>query len=121
MSHLKTTQDGSIELVVDKRLFSRSVVKQAAATTAHRCHVLLDLDANGDVKVTFSAHQGDVTPLREVAGDFGNLLVAELAQRKLDAQTVAARNLLMARALDGALPRDQTLNVPVDSGVTRDK
>lgn len=121
MTHLKTTLVGSVELVVDGRIFSRSLIKQAAATTSSRCHVLLDLDADGNVKVTFSQHRGEADPLREVAGDFGNLLIAELTQQKLDAQTVAARNLLFARALDGALPRDQILQDPVEDGAQHDE
>jgi hypothetical protein len=107
VSHLKTDKDGSITLVVDGRLYSRSLVKRVAATTTNRCHVVLDLDSRRNVTVRLSSAIGEETPLREIAGDFGNLLVAELAMQKLDAQTIAARNILLARALDGALPYEQ--------------
>jgi hypothetical protein len=106
MSHLGTAPDGSIRLVADRRLFARSLVRHAAATVVEQCHVHLDLDDEGAVVVTLTALVGDDDAgLRAAAGHFGNLLVAQLASSKLDAQTLTARNLIVARALDGALPR----------------
>lgn len=69
-----------------------------------RCHVVLDLNDAGDVVVTLTAGPGQDGALRDAAGHFGNLLLAELVRDRLDEQTQAARNLLVARALDGALP-----------------
>lgn len=106
VSHLKPNKDGSIQLVVDRRLFSRSMVKRAAATVIELCHVHLDLDEQGAVIATFSAHpKGSAAKVRTAAGHFGNLLVSYLATSKLDAQARTVRNLVVARALDGALPR----------------
>lgn len=105
VSHLRERKDGSIELVADRRLYSRAMVKRAAATVIEGCHVRLDLDERGSVVATFTRPPG-VGPdaLRHAAGHFGDLLVAELVRSKLDAQATAARNLVVARALDGALP-----------------
>ncbi len=84
------------------------MVKNAAATVIELCHVHLDLDEEGSVVATFTARsgKGKANALRTAAGHFGNLLVSELAANKLDAQARTVRNLVVARALDGALPRD---------------
>ena len=115
VSHLRELTDGSVRLVVDGKLFSRSITKQAAATMVPRCHVHIDLKG-GDVVVTFSRREGEKASVRDVAGEFGNLLISELVCSKLDAQTLAARDLLMARALDGALPRDAVPQDILDGG-----
>ncbi len=80
---------------------------RAATILAERgTHVVLDLDESGRVEVTISARPGDSEEdLRHGAGHLANLLLADLAERKLDAETLAVRNLQFARALDGALPR----------------
>jgi hypothetical protein len=84
------------------------MVKRAASIIVERCHVRLDLDETGAVVATFNRPPGvSADGLRDAAGHFGNLLIAELVRSKLDAQAVAARNLIVARALDGALPRDK--------------
>ena len=92
---------------MDRHIFSRDAVKRAASALVDRCHVQLDLDGDGAVVVTLSSAEAapPEDELRRPAGELGNLLVADLAERKLDAQSRAARNLLLARALDGALPR----------------
>lgn len=104
MSHLKPETNGSIKLVADRRLFPRAIVKQAAAVVSEHCHVLLDVEEDGSTAVTLSDAEAQDEELRDAAGLLGNLLVSELARRKLDAQTEAARNILLAKALDGALP-----------------
>jgi His-Xaa-Ser system protein HxsD len=109
MSWLVRSTEDTVTLSVDRQVFSRKTVKRAAAIMADRCHVLLDLDDDGSVLASLrlieGAHEDD---LRHLAGEFGNLLVADLAERKLDAQTKAIRNLLLARALDGALPKSRS-------------
>lgn len=85
-------------------MYPRALVKQSAAVVTARCHVHLDLNERGDVVVTLSAAPGQGDALRDAAGHFGNVLLAELVRDSLDEQTLAARNLIVARALDGALP-----------------
>jgi His-Xaa-Ser system protein HxsD len=104
VSHLDPSEDGSIMLVADRRVYPRALVKRSAAIVTERCHVLLDLNERGDVVVRLSAALGHDDALRDAAGHFGNLLLAEVVRDGLDEQTQAARNLLVARALDGALP-----------------
>ena len=71
-----------------------------------RCFIVLDLDSTGAPLVTIRPFdEGDEDGTRRLVGELGNLLVADLAERKLDPQSRATRNLLVARALDGALPR----------------
>ena len=94
--------DRALSATVDRRIFSRAAVKRAAASLVDRCSVVLDLDEDGAVVVTLES--GEPGELRHLMGELGNLLVADLAERKLDVQGRAARNLLLARALDGALP-----------------
>lgn len=116
MSHLKKNKDGSITLVADRRLYSRDMVKRAAALVVDRCHVTLDLAPQG-VEVTLSpVDDDDDDGLFHTAGHFGNLLVSELAHRRLDEQAHAARDLLVARALDGALPRSGDEVFELDAG-----
>ena len=117
MSHLTPNPDGSISLTADRRLFSRAMVKDVAALLVQHCHVLLDLNAEGDVVVTFRPVSGETTAedLRAAAGLFGNLLVSRLASRTLDGQARAVRNLVLARALDGALPPDDEVGERADT------
>lgn len=107
MSRVVASSERSISVAVDARLHPRAAVKRAAAALVDRCHVLLDLDADGRVVVTLGLPPGaDPEELRHLAGHLGNLLVADLVERGLDPRERGVRNLLLARALDGALPRD---------------
>ncbi len=111
MSHLKLHKDGSIKLVVDKKIFPRALVKKAASNLIDRCHIHLDLDGQGSVVVSFREFEGEEQDsVYRTAGLFGNLLLSELINYNMDAQTQAARNLLLARALDGSLPRGGTID-----------
>lgn len=97
--------DRSVRLTVDKGLFPRAAVKRAASVLVDRCGVLLDLDEDGAVVATLTLPEDrGERALAHLAGDLGNLLVADLVERKLTPEARAARNLLAARALDGALP-----------------
>jgi len=104
VSHLTPSADGSITLVADRRVYPRALVKQTAAVMTSRCHLHLDLNDRGDVVATLTPIRGQAGDLRDAAGTFANILLAEVVRENLDAQTQAARNLLVARALDGALP-----------------
>jgi hypothetical protein len=98
--------EDAVQMTVDRHIFSRDAVKRATVALVDRCFVELDLDDDGAVVVTLSTPEPPIDgELRHLAGELGNLLLADLAERKLDAQSRAARNLLLARALDGALPK----------------
>jgi hypothetical protein len=104
MLHLEPRDDGSVTLVADRRLYPRAMVKRAAANVVERCHVLLDLDESGNVVAIFRPAGSDRAAAAEAAGLFGNLLLAAYVARHAAAHETATRHLLLARALDGALP-----------------
>jgi hypothetical protein len=113
VSLVRASTDRSITLAVDRRIFPREMVKRAASTMTSKCRVLLDLDPDGSVLVTLGLWP-DAEPdeLRHLSGELGNLLVADLAGRNLDSQARAIRDLIVARALDGACTRGE----PEDRG-----
>ena len=113
MSKSAKNQEKTLTLTVERSIFPRSLVKTAAATLVDRCHVLLDLDRDSCVTVKLQPFSAKETQeLDALAGSFGNLLLAELVRRNLDHDMRTAQQLTLARALDGALPRDRATSGP---------
>jgi hypothetical protein len=130
VTHLKANEDGSVSFVADHRIFPRALVKSTAAAALEFSHVLLDLDDAGDIIITVKPLDDEVSS-EVIAGQLGNVLVSELARKKMDAQALTSRDLILARALDGALPRrgvgetaalgDETSDSSADNEADRDE
>ncbi len=97
----------SLELVVDRSLYTDAVIFRTCYLFTDRCYLFLCLTAPGEISVAFRAKKAQ-PDLDSVAGEFGNELVNQKIRAELAEETKLIRELIVTQAFAEAdLDRDK--------------
>ena len=91
----------SVRIEVDLDVHGRDAVFGAAYVFIDRCYVWLDKTDDGNMIVQLSA-RGDDTALEDLAGEFGNELLAQSTRAAVYARSGDLIQAIVNRALVGA-------------------
>ncbi len=105
MSTAATTVDTanrSVRVEVDLGVHARDAVFGAAYVFIDRCYVWLDKAANGNLVVELRARGDDDSALEDLAGEFGNELLAQSTRSAVYERSGDLIQAIVNRALVGA-------------------
>ena len=87
----------SLQLVVDRNLYTDAVIFRTCYLFTDRCYLFLSLTAQGEISVAFRAKQAQ-PDLDSVAGEFGNELINQKIRAELAEETKLIRELIVTQA-----------------------
>lgn len=106
-SCVQNTRDGA-EVRVDRSVYPIDAILRTCYRFTDRAYILLQEDSDAAVRVHLMSRGDD--RLDQVIGEFANALLDESLRVRLNEETRAVRELLVAQAFaEATLPEDATL------------
>ncbi len=92
-------------VTLSKSLYPLEVIYGTSYMFIESCYVRLEMSGSDEILVHFKAKDAD-DDLETIEGEFSNELLNQAYRHSLSARTGKVRDLLVERALGGALARD---------------